>query len=604
MGLVVEVVGQGYIESAMRWESTARINAGGRWSFAMPATDPAAALIGALRTVRCWWRGQQVGMGIISSWRNSQGVIQVNGEDMARELATLTVTALLEDAGAPMTLHDAVDWLIGELPGGWSGSNEVDEGNTATVYLRAVNDSLLAVLGTICDVGGCWYVVDGQTLTVSDTLGAIVDGVTLLALEESVESADIVNRIYLHGAGSGDAALDLGAATDAAPTGYSVDTATSALEWDSSPYPLRERAVSMGWIGPLEASDDGVEAAANALLAAGVQWLQRYATPVVSYRATVAHPALILPLERVALNWRGRGLAVNGLFAVVEAAVRIEPSSLVTVGLTLEADARRLPTDAEVVAGAMQDANRLLLWPQVAMGTETLGSSGVIKDTATGHNATLGWPARMLQGREVTLEIGAVANNSMPLPGSIEWRLNGAGSWGTYSTPVDLTSTLLDADSRRPLASSNIVNVRGVAPTEVIKGVGENVNGAPVPAAGAPVKVYRRWGQYAAPITSTQMDLGDSAPGFYQYIPAGAIVESTGNQDGNTGFNGAGDNADWLEVEYGGETGYVLMYQYAPGVHIAKTLRGTTGSERVLSTAIFDATVTVGLTTRASMLEE
>jgi hypothetical protein len=604
MSLVIEVVGYGYVDTPMRWESTARLNAGGRWSFSMPASDANAALLGALRTVRCWWRGNAVAMGIVSSWRTSNDVIQVSGEDMSRELATRLVSAQLTDGESAVSLHDAVDWLFDELPAGWTGVNAVDVGNTAVVYLRSTSDSVLAVLGTICDLCGCWYTVDGRTLTVSDTLGAEVHGVTLLALEEQVDSADIINRIYLRGAGDGEAGLTLGAATDAPPTGYSVDGADSTLSWDASPYPLRERAFAMPWIGPIATTDSAVESAGNALLSAGVRWLQRYATPVVSYRATVVHPALIQPLERVALNWRGRGLAANGLFAVVEAVLRIDPRSLATVALTLEADARRLPTDVEVLASEMQTANRKALWPQVSLSSETVESeSKLITDAAAEIANVMTWPARIVQVRSALLSIDVARNDQWQLPASVEWRLNGAGGWTTYTAPVSLMAQI-GTPSGRPLAASVTVNVRGVAPAQKVKATGVSIDGAPTVVSGDVLLVLR-----STKLVSSASNRADWDANTYLIanIPPGTLlVRGSGAASSHTIFDpiyGSYSTGQFVPVWFGEMVGYTLLYHWDSNTRQIQPYP-VHSTDRVFTTAHFRANVRTQLTVRASILEQ
>lgn len=605
--LTIEVVGQGVIYGALQWESTARLNAGGSFSFSLPATDPGASLIVALRTVRCRWRGAVVAAGIVSRWEVGAGVLQVRGEDMARELATRTLTATIQSGGGAMSLYNAVQWLIGQLPAGWTGVNGVAPGNPATIYLQAVNDSILAILGAICELGGCWYAISGTTLTVDDSLGAVRYSVPLLSLSQSIDSADIVNRIFLRGAGEGEAALDLGPASVSPPAGYTVNVAASSLTWSSSPYPTRERAVSMPWIGPLAATNAGVEAAANALLRAGVQWLQRYATPVVSFSAAVAYPGVIAPLERVALNWRGDGIVVNATPAVTEARLSIDPEHLLTTSLTLEVDGRRLPTDAEVIAQALRDANRARTWPQIALGSETLeGRSGTITHTATDGSVVVTWPAQLVQMRSATLTLAAEAlDASHGPPAGLQWRLNGTGSWTTYSTPVDITASVRNATSRRPLAGTLTVNVRGVAATELIRTPTQSIVGVSWPTAGSIVTVTLATTLRKEPLTHAELASG--------LEPGKAVLEGTrlvcldsfAHQVNNfQTVSGQEWRAQWLRVELAGEEHYVLVYVYNQVTQVIQEYGTQTLGIRRVSTAQFDATVRVQVAVSASMLEQ
>ena len=358
--------------------------------------------------------------------------------------------------------------------------------------------------------------------------------------------------------------------------------------------------MTLGWIGPLEASDAGVEAAANMLLQGGLAWLQRYATPVESYTARVAYSDVISPLERVALHWKGPGLLVNAEPAVVEARLEIEPDRLLTTSLTLEADGRKLPTDAEVLADAMLTANRARMWPQLELASDDVEGEGLI-DESTNLDAVLAGPARVVQVKSAELELAYSASHDVILPpGSIQWRLNGTGSWTTYSAPVDIYSSVVDTPSRRPLASSFTVNVRGVAPSEVIPNIGGTVSGWGSPTAGTPIKLLRAWHFNSQGATRAQMSAGTY---LKQILPAGTVVTSLGTSFSNIASFYSTDTGRWMEVDFEGETGWVLAVQYAPGTSIVSWFWDT-WSTRSLTTAFFQADARARASIRASALAQ
>lgn len=93
--------GDGPITTAVAWQSTARLDQAGTFSFQMPAADPRAALLANRRYVRCWSYDSELveeGRGIIERIRVVPGdgptMLEVSGDDILRELAVRTVGRL------------------------------------------------------------------------------------------------------------------------------------------------------------------------------------------------------------------------------------------------------------------------------------------------------------------------------------------------------------------------------------------------------------------------------------------------------------------------------------------------------------------------------
>ena len=94
-------LGAGPILSAVEWESTAKLDAAGSFSFTMPASDPKAALLRPQRVVWCYTFVDEVmvecGAGIVERITTQVGtptLLRVRGPDLLAELAQRTVGQL------------------------------------------------------------------------------------------------------------------------------------------------------------------------------------------------------------------------------------------------------------------------------------------------------------------------------------------------------------------------------------------------------------------------------------------------------------------------------------------------------------------------------
>lgn len=95
-------LGAGPITSGLEWQSTARLDSAGVFSFTMPASDPRATLIQNRRTIWAYTRESDgslvtLGAGIIKTIRYEVGsptILRVTGPDMLAELADHTVGQL------------------------------------------------------------------------------------------------------------------------------------------------------------------------------------------------------------------------------------------------------------------------------------------------------------------------------------------------------------------------------------------------------------------------------------------------------------------------------------------------------------------------------
>ncbi|MFA4973457.1 MAG: hypothetical protein WC683_12635 [bacterium] len=119
---VETLLGSGPITTASDWESTAVLDGAGSFSFAVPATDPQAALLSPRRIVWAFMMDrdgvrQELGSGIIKrvAWEAGQPpMLRVSGCDLLGELADRTVGEL-EIQGQAWTYID--DVVVGEYVG-------------------------------------------------------------------------------------------------------------------------------------------------------------------------------------------------------------------------------------------------------------------------------------------------------------------------------------------------------------------------------------------------------------------------------------------------------------------------------------------------------
>lgn len=545
------------ITTAASFEATARLSAGGGFSFTMPANSPEAAYLDVLQRLDCYWDHLLVVSGYVKEIAVEGETLTVTGDDMAHELAAVVVSA---EATGLMDAVDAIDWIGDNLPDGWTLDNDVV--GTQQVYVtEVVRESLLATLGAICTAAGLWFVIDGLTLRVADSYGAVVHGVQIGRLAKRADSNEIVNKVYPYGAGAKDVAVGLRAST-LTPGGYAIDKDENSVTHSASAYPTREREVQFAKVAPTEATEAALIAAANALVLESVRYLQRHATPVVSYSAEVMFGRRLLPLERVALAVRTPALRVNGTPVVVESRIQIGAGSAARQSLTLEADARRIPTDAQVIAQAIVTASNSVLYPapKAVNGTPSVGAHL----TAGNVEYALPWSVgeRCIQILSATLTGSVEDTGAVELEiGAIQYRLNGAGSWVALTGVIDLLSVLADADTGFPLATSGVVNVRVLGQAEHIPFVGE-----------------RRTVDFTHPASGTQVLMLEAA-NLYTSLTFATVAGSFSAGDVFTTTGAAnGGGLTWALQYFDGTNTYYMKYYTVDANNVVVwALRATTG---------------------------
>lgn len=568
------------ITTCTGFETTARLSAGGSWSFTIPASSSEAAFVAVLNRIDCYWDHLLVASGYVKEIDVSGDVLSVRGDDMAFELAGATITAIetgLIDAA------DAIDWIGTKLPGGWTLVNNV--AGSQKVYLSAIaRESILATLGAICTAVGVWFTIDGTTLTVADSFGAVQHGVTILSIAKKVDSNEIVTRVYPYGAGSKDVSVTLQPST-VTIGGYTVNKSANSVTNSASAYPLREREVQFSKVLPKEPAEAALIEASNALVLASVEYLRQHATPVESYTVECYTTTRIKPLQRVALNVKTDALLVNETPVVIESRLQVNASGMVTTNLTLEKDARKIQTDAQVVASAIVSAHNSAVYPAPKAENPAPSVRETVKHT--GDEIALPWGigSRAVQIRSAmltasTTDTGVVSGMS---PSGLKYRLNGAGSWTTLSGSADLTSALADAATGFPKATAGIVNLQVQGASELILRVGDSWGGVQAIASGTKVLILEDTPHYLSATDEAGLNQNGT-------IPAGTVV-TINTSPTDTNPYAANKAARWYGCNY---AAFAWLKMYVRSTTSNLVLEAVNGD-----TSAFDANIDASLSIQA-----
>lgn len=618
MALRIVVEGQGTIATALRWESTARLNASGRFSFSMPPSDPAAAWLVPLKRVFCYWDTTLVGGGIVEYVTLSNGSLQIEGGDLATELLHKAIR--YANSTSAETIADQLGAL---LPAGWTYVNAIT-GTSNYVALNVMWDSLLNAINTLCELAGYWWHIVGSTLTIADGYGALVAGLTPLHLTRRTDASNVAGAVFPFGAGDGFGALELRSATLAllAPyhyfqltmdiwTGYGI-VRDDALGY---PNPVRRRRLDFKNVAPQENSAAAIVTAANTLAVAAIEYLDKNATPIVEYTVEAVWPGVVRPLDRVSLVYNDESLKVSEVVVATEVSTRVTPEQLATVGMRLEASARRILSDDEIIADAIVASRMTPVYPQTSAFADFWTGIVTIDENTIGVLEAR-FPPQVLMVQSAVLRVaGGVVSKPSSLEGptfgsgivgvalvdaaaptNYEVRINGAGAWMTVGTGVSVHALTVDAATDAPTAPSYGVELRGVAPAEIIAVVGTVPASVPALPAGTILKVLTitscGWNSVTGAIredTDGDGFIGGSNDTLLGYVRVGDVVEiATGVRLVST----YGSRTFWhYEVKCGGKVGWMPIYEIEGGVV-------TKGGRVAYSTAIYGAQVTVSIETR------
>lgn len=327
------LLGPGPITSAEKWTYMARMDGAGRASFAMPASDPKAALIVRKRKARAWalvggvWT--EVGALIIDRIDRkprADGIVwlTVAGDDEVRELAGRSVGDLdLSGGGLGESHLIAVGLIASTISSPWAVIPSGSPGNDY-VYARFAGESALSAFRSVADKTLTHFYRSGprQLTFASDftpsgirAIQADADDLApetcaIVSLTESIETYDLLTRIVPLGAGNGEARLTLAASSRTAPTGFTVNKPANYLQHNASVTEFG--VIDAPWIEfkdirPVSNTDADMQAAADMLFDQALKELIRRAilTQSAFYAVELAGCSQLLkPLQTLRLVYQ------------------------------------------------------------------------------------------------------------------------------------------------------------------------------------------------------------------------------------------------------------------------------------------------------------
>lgn len=386
--------GSGPITSAARWRYTARMDRAGSFAFVMPASDTKAAEVQKKRIARAWalindvWT--EVGAGIIDNiekvpGNNGQVTLSVSGDSEERELNYRSVGFLeLADTNDGMLHGDAVDAIAAYTPSGWVFEPDYDPGNDF-VYGRFAGESVLQAAIKLAEKTQSHFYRSGQrTLTFDSSFSPsgiraiqarhelVAETCAIVSLVETINTYDLITRIYPFGAGQGQARLTLAATTRSAPTGYTFSAANNYIQNTAanSTYGQIEQYVEFKDVAPVSNTDADLEAAANMLFDVALEELRRRSTELeqATYKVKLAQcSALLRPMQTLRVIYRDvdGDMDVDADLNILEATIDISPNEIRTTDVIVSTADRWPESDADAIVGNMMQGQMFSAHPQL-----------------------------------------------------------------------------------------------------------------------------------------------------------------------------------------------------------------------------------------------
>lgn len=399
-------IGKGPLR-ASQFAHKGRLSAAGEFSFVVSAADPNLSALQEKRVAVCKYIDrtgalQTFGGGVIDKIvrtveADGSLTITVSGNDLVRELSYRSVGALDLTGGGGAGVTDAPDQVMALAPAGWT----ISDGTTLTdVYAGYDGESVQSALSGIGEhIGEHWRLGSGRVIAwlgpsstfaasgvravqhLNDPVAAeTADAIALItSLEEESDAAELLSRVIPRGSGNGGAALTLAYATDSAPSGYTLNTASNYVKRDASEttYDRIERVIDFKNIGPLSNTTADIQAAANMLLQASVEHLRRYGTPQRFYRVGLAkvgqilHPGTTLRAVYRKLVDGAVVYDLNDDFIIVEADRQISAEGITTTSVVISTIDRMPMTDSDYLAQQAMNARVLSAHQQLGASVDT-----------------------------------------------------------------------------------------------------------------------------------------------------------------------------------------------------------------------------------------
>jgi len=382
------------------------LSASGDFEFEISAGDPNLSALQEKRVAICRYidtdgdildfGGGVIDRIVLAVDENGAQWYRVSGNDLTRELTYRSVRELkLESASAGVT--DGPDQIIALAPSGWT----IQDGTTVTpVYAGYDGESVLnALLRCGEHIGEHWRLGSGRQIVwlgpastflasgvravqhVNDPVAAESnpDIVVITSLEEQNDAADLVTRIIPRGSGNGGVISNLQPCTDTAPAGYTLNKTLNYLENDAAvaQYGVIERVIDFKELGPISNTDLDVQNAANMLLQASYQFLERYSIPHRSYSIALTARQILEPGTTLRTVYRQvlDGAVIYDLddeFNLVGIEQSIDETGLHTTRVTISESDRQAVSDEDYLAGQAQEGTIFAAHQQLGASVDNL----------------------------------------------------------------------------------------------------------------------------------------------------------------------------------------------------------------------------------------
>lgn len=431
-----ERVGPGPITSGRKWRYTQKLSQAGNWEFAVPAAEPRTEYATLKRFLHCHqFDGslKWLGGGALEQRRVRLAEVPemvLSGNDVLFELARYTVR--LDINWDSPYIGSAMFAKIMESAPGWT---IVVEGATPNLIARFADESILNALITICNKTGQMFRLDPdlsdtgvinmrriRIFSAPTTTGILAtnraaplaiernaNACLITDIERQEDAFNLVNQAIPFGAGTGQARFTAYAAT-LWPDGTSITSnwttndlagrshtfsfvrATNVIADETSvlAYGAYASQVQFKEITPITNTEPDTIAAANALVAATVQWLLNTSQPQDHYSLSViglqqqVYPGQTIRVVARQIRDGQAPINIDQELIIQEVVTDVDENGARPVALTVSTSREFAATDAQVLAREIQKSLAYQAHPQMGPSENTISYREDIDDTYGG----------------------------------------------------------------------------------------------------------------------------------------------------------------------------------------------------------------------------
>lgn len=395
-------VGSGPITTAPSVDLTERLDRAGRFRFSVPAGDPKAASVAEKLRARVYailgGALVEIGGGVVDKITtrldaNATPWIDVDGDDLLRELTYRQVKKLTVDDGSGGTTTDCLDPIMALAPAGWALDpagyavtqkaikHDFDRETVLNAFVR-----LAEITGEHFRLGAGRYLRWLQDDQTDSGYRAVVGGdddaiagadkiCRIVSISEESSSYDLATRVYPAGIGNGTSELTLSGSAWSPPAGYAIDTANNYIRNTAAEttYGIIEKTEQFKDVGD-----------ADTLAEQAYEWLRRHDAPYKSYRLRLAGVKGLLyvgdTIRVVCHVWVDdengtprHAIDIDDDLVILEATTKISEDGANTVEI-MAATADRWPDDdTEALVNTLNQATTYIIHTQPVAASEISG---------------------------------------------------------------------------------------------------------------------------------------------------------------------------------------------------------------------------------------